>query len=152
MNAQQAPLPLGIPAAYPAELRWLLALPAWAQDQAQQAYANRLSMHTRIEPCHRCGRIILHALDDEYDGATTARADPTLIDPAVELEALLAGRRTYSLVIGPPSRLRHRDQWTIGNRKWPVLPQHNCQPTNGYPLPWEAIFTPPPKEITECPF
>jgi hypothetical protein len=109
-------------------------------------------MHARPEPCPRCGNITLHALDDEYDGATHATTDMVLIDPNTELELLLAGRRTYSLVIGPPSRLRHRDQWTIGTRRHPVLPQHTCQPTPGYPLPWEAVFAKPPKEHTECPF
>lgn len=147
----QAPLPIGIPTAYPTELRWLLTLPAWAQDQAQQRHANRLSTTVRAELCLRCGAIVLHALDDEYDGATTARTDPTLITPADELKCLLANRPTYELTRN--RRLRHRHHFTIGtHRTAAIVPAHRCHQTIGFPLPWEAIYDTPPEEHTECPF
>lgn len=151
MTPPQAPLPLGIPAAFPPELRWLLALPTWAQDQAQARYAARQSLLVRAEQCIRCTAIVITALDDEYDGATTARADPTLINPHDELACLLAGRTTYELTRN--RRLRQRTQFTIGTKRTAaIVPAHRCNTPIGHPLPWEAIFTPPPKEHTECPF
>ena len=131
----------------PPRWAWITLLPDWVADHVLQA-TNRTGYDPAADTCRRCHAIILRALDDTHDGATTLKADPTMLTPQQELDCLLAHRTTITLH-GQPfgnltrPRLRSRNQWHIQNhpagQQGPTLPAHRCRQPIGYPLPWEAI-------------
>src|SRR5262245_32367511 len=72
--------------------------------------------------CPRCRRVTLTGI---AEGLHT-RVDPTPLNPAAELQALLASRRTYTLT---RAGLVERDAGRIAGNSLtgPVLPTHHCR-------------------------
>lgn len=71
--------------------------------------------------CPRCRHLTLTGLAE----GLTARVDPTELDPAGEVAAILTGRATYTLT--PAGELVHRDASRItGGLTGVILPEHDC--------------------------
>lgn len=72
--------------------------------------------------CPKCRQPILTGLAE----GVPAHVDLTALDPAGEVNALLADRWTYTLTRG--GELVHRDAIRIrgGHLRGPVLPDHHC--------------------------
>jgi hypothetical protein len=90
------------------------------------------SDRARPRRCPACAAPVLVGLDDTV-AAFRAVADPTPLDRAGEVAALLTGRDTYQLTDPPRVSLRRRDRWQIQGRPADtatVLPAHAC----GHPL------------------
>lgn len=97
--------------------------------------------------CPVCGNPVIRGLDAPV-AAFTAKADPGHLDPAGELAALLAGRRTYRLWSTPKVTLRLRDHWQITGHPAgtvPVVAEHRCHEPLG------TIPTPPRKDHADAP-
>ncbi len=78
--------------------------------------------------CPACGASVLVGLDDTV-AAFRAVADPTPLDRAGEVAALLADRDTYRLTDPPRVSLRRRDRWQITGAPADtcvVVPAHSC--------------------------
>lgn len=75
---------------------------------------------------HRCGVPVLSGWDADRC-ALFVTLEPRLLSPLGEVEALRAGRRTYHVRAGRPSR---RDRWNIPGRPpslhLPVVTEHRC--------------------------
>lgn len=136
---------------------WTNALPPWLATTITPDQP-RLGKTANLQPCKRCGAITLHALDTGLDYLTDTRVDPTLLTNDQELQALLTGRTTHTLRTGHTTdpEIAYRNRWTIrahpaNTSRHPIVPNHVCHQTIGYPIPWETIYT--RKEINhECPF
>ena len=86
------------------------------------------SDRARPRRCPACHAPVLIGLDDIIC-AVRAVADPTPLDRAGEVAALITGRDTYRLTDPPQQRLRRRDRWQIAGRPadtTTVLPAHAC--------------------------
>jgi len=86
------------------------------------------SDRARPRHCPACNARVLVGLDDTVC-AFRAVADPTPLDRAGEVAALLTGRDTYRLTDPPRVSLRRRDRWQIQGRPadtTTVLPAHAC--------------------------
>lgn len=89
-----------------------------------------ITRKAQLRSCHRCRAPVIVGLDHEPCGYPVT-TDPTHLDQTAELIAILLGRRTYDLT-GTPN-LNPRNHWRIkGDRKYPVLPSHQCR--TGVPL------------------
>lgn len=77
--------------------------------------------------CDGCGRPVLAATV----GGIDRHVDPTPLNPAGELAALLGGRPTYDLTGAGADHLIRRTaiRITAGRARGPVLADHTCQPT-----------------------
>ena len=85
-----------------------------------------ISTRARLDPCPRCHAPTIRALDSPTAGLDV-RLDPTPLGLAEELHARISGRMTYDLIGGGDRKeIALRDQWSIRQRKWPVLPAHKC--------------------------
>ena len=90
---------------------------------------------------HHCGADLLAGLDDDVAGLV-ARCDPYPLSPVGEVEALLAGRRTWHL---RHRRLERRDQFNVPGHPpchdLLVVAEHRC----GHPPPttWLLPLSPP---------
>lgn len=112
-----------------------------------------VSRKVKKATCNKCGRDILQGLDHDYC-ALLAKVDPTPLTRASELEALIAGQRTYGLwTTRDGHELEHRHQWAIGGPfnllgREAVLADHECD--RYWPQP-PSIST-PKIDREECPF
>lgn len=113
-----------------------------------------ISRKVKHATCKNCGRPILTGLDHDY-GAHFATVDPTPLTRASELEALIAGHRTYGLWITRDGHeLEHRDQFGISG-PWitfgrdAILTDHACD--RYWPQPPTAP-TAHKIDREECPF
>ena len=86
------------------------------------------SDRARPRRCPACNSPVLIGLDNNV-AAFRAVADPTPLDRAGEVAALLTGRDTYRLTDPPRVSLRRRDRWQITGQpadQVTVLPAHAC--------------------------
>jgi hypothetical protein len=104
--------------------------PAWLTEQIAAS-----ADHVKPGTCPRCGAPILRARAGRI-AALDVRADPTPLNPAAEILALLDNRLTWCLVESPfGTRIRHRNRWHIaaGRCTHTVVADHQCppEPTQG---------------------
>ena len=98
------------------------------------------SDRARPRRCPACNAPVLVGLDDTIC-AFRAVVDPTPLDRAGEVAALITGRDTYRLTDPPQQRLRRRDRWQILGRPadtTTVLPAHACGAPLA-PMPTPAV-------------
>jgi hypothetical protein len=98
------------------------------------------SDRARPRHCPACNAPVLIGLDDTV-AAFRAVVDPTPLDRAGEVQALITGRDTYRLTEPPAPRLRRRDRWQILGRPadtTTVLPAHACGAPLA-PMPTPAV-------------
>jgi hypothetical protein len=94
------------------------------------------SDRARPRRCPACNAPVLIGLDDTL-AAFRAVVDPTPLDRAGEVAALLTDRDTYRLTDPPRVSLRRRDRWQIQGRPadtTTVLPAHACGAPLGQPV------------------
>lgn len=99
-----------------------------------------MSRKAKLIACVRCDEPVLRGLDADI-AAFPARTDIYPLSLHGEVQALMAGRRTYELRLG---ELDHRDRWMITGRpasSITVVADHVCEePT---PADWIRPITPP---------
>lgn len=100
-------------------------LPAWQAERIE-----RSAEHAQPGTCARCGAPVIRARAGRV-AALDVAADPTPLDPAAELSALLDGRLTWHLT--DTGRVTWRDQFHIsaGAARHLVLADHRCPTTKG---------------------
>lgn len=116
-------------------------MPAWLLEQIRTEHPEAFGHKARWRQC-RCGAVVLHGADWTHDWAGEADVDPAQLTTAMELEAVLAGRRTYEVMVRDTGRtLRSRDQWRIQAHPPETLtdtvcPTHRCGEPLGTPIPY----------------
>ena len=89
--------------------------------------------------CRHCHALVLTGLAEGLQ----AWVDPTPLNQAGEIAALIAGRWTYTLT---RAGLVHRSHWRIGDTRitGPILAEHRC----GHVCPAaHRVITPPPVPV-----
>lgn len=109
------------------------ALPGWLVRHLETIGAignDRVFRTARPAQCRHCSWSILVGLDNDRC-ALPAHVDPWPLAPIGEALALLSGRTTYALHVGPGlCELQRRDSWQIrgapAGTRYDVLAAHVC--------------------------
>ena len=128
-------------------------MPDWLVDyldsQGVLDSATRLTRRARLVRCRQCGAKVLAGLDD-LTRPLYCEQFPTTAPG--ELQALMGGRRTYTLIIG---ELCLRDEHRIAYRSAsgePVHAEHQCYDPAPLPMNLAFIQGTPSIDYDEPPF
>jgi hypothetical protein len=132
-----------------------MTIPHWLQAHLEatgKANPDHVGRIAKPRRCPRCRTPILVGLDDDH-AALPARVDPTTLDSAGELAALITERQTYNIWRAAGGyELTHRDGFHVaGARNAPVVAEHAC----GKPIPGQPLTDPtnafPAAQEDQCP-
>ncbi|WP_269939040.1 hypothetical protein [Arthrobacter sp. HY1533] len=118
---------------------------AYMLEQIKAAHPEAFGHNAHWVQCRDCGAWTLQGHDWTEDWAGLGIVDPAQLTVMTELQALLAGRRTYEIILRDTQKtLRSRDQWRIGahtpeSLACPVVPAHQCYSPLGVPIPRTAL-------------
>ena len=136
------------------------AMPDWLVERLiDNGFLDRptgVTRRARAVACDRgCGQPVMRGFDEDFGGCVV-ECDPRPLTQAGEIEAIIAGRRTYELSGIHYLTLWSRNKWRIkarpvGTPRMEVLAQHKCNsteqfewcdrpPLSNQPLPDEPPF------------
>lgn len=114
-------------------------MPKWMLDQIKAEHPDAFNHNAHWQIC-RCGATVLTGADWTEDWCWIAHVDPAVLTTATELESLMAGRRTFEVIVRDDSKtIRSRDQWRIRGKPPEtvpdyVFPAHRCNELIGTPI------------------
>jgi hypothetical protein len=101
-----------------------MPVPSWRRDKI--ADAKRLA---KPGICTGCGAAVLHGIDQLDGVAAVADAEPIEgpLAHLTEIAFFLSGRDVYTAMpAGGGLELHRREDWHLGDRRWPVHAAHRC--------------------------